>query len=93
MTSPRLLRKKLPNSEMLCRGFGSAPSTARYQNRIWNSTGTLRIASTYPPEIRDNSQFGDNRPNATRNPIRVAKKMPMTETRSVLSRPTKNTRV
>ena len=31
---PRLLRKISPNSEMLWRGRGSVPSTARYQNRI-----------------------------------------------------------
>ena len=31
---------------MLWRGPGSVPSTARYQNRIWNSSGRLRISST-----------------------------------------------
>ena len=41
----------------------------------------------------DKSQFGDNRPSATIKPIRVAKKIPITETSSVLSRPTRNTRV
>jgi hypothetical protein len=44
--SPRLLRKTAPNSEMLWRGLGSVASTARYQNRIWNSSGRLRISST-----------------------------------------------
>jgi len=43
--------------------------------------------------MRDSSQFGDSRPSATRNPITVAKKMPMIDTKSVLSKPTKNTRV
>ena len=28
---------------MLWRGPGSVPSTARYQNRIWNSSGRLRM--------------------------------------------------
>ena len=46
ITRPRLERKKASNSEMLCRGLGSAPSTARYQNRIWNKSGRLRISST-----------------------------------------------
>ena len=31
--------------------------------------------------MRDSNQFGDNRPSATRNPITVAKKMPITETK------------
>ena len=43
--------------------------------------------------MRDSSQFGDKRPSATKNPITVAKKMPITETMSVLSTPTRKTRV
>ena len=46
ITNPRLLRKKLSKIETLCRGLGSAPSTARYQNSIWNSNGKLRTSST-----------------------------------------------
>ena len=45
-TNPRLLRKIASNSEMLCRGLGSAARTARYQNSIWKSSGRLRINST-----------------------------------------------
>ena len=43
--------------------------------------------------MRATSQFGDNRPSPTINPIKVAKKMPMIATSSVLSKPTKKTRV
>ena len=43
---PRLLRKTSPKSETLWRGPGSVPRTARYQNRIWNRSGRLRINST-----------------------------------------------
>ena len=33
----------MSNTDTLCRGDGSVASTARYQNRIWNSSGRLRI--------------------------------------------------
>ena len=46
LPNPRLLRKKLSKIETLCRGLGSAASTARYQNSIWNSSGKLRTSST-----------------------------------------------
>ena len=44
------------------------------------------------PPIRDNKELGDNRHSATMKPITVAKTMPITETRIVFNKPTKNTR-
>ena len=77
---------------MLSRGGGSACSTAKYQNRIWSSSGTLRMTSMYTVASLATSQLDDRRARPIAKPRMVARTMPMTATRIVLSRPTQNTR-
>ena len=68
---------------------GNKRKIAKYQKNICNSKGMFLKISIYISATFDAKILDDRRVTPTKKPITVAKKIPIPETKRVLSSPTK----